>query len=185
MKNVIHLFGGSGSGTTTLGKMICEELGYTQIDTDDYYWMPTERKYTQKRSREERIARMQEDIRTHENVVVSGSLAGWGDALIPWFTLAVRIELDPDVRIARLIQREKERYGARIEPGGDMYQQHFEFVAWAKLYDTAGVNIRSKARHDVWQKQLTCELLQLDGADTVENNFAKVKQILDGKRVLR
>ena len=41
MKNVIHIFGASGSGTTTLGKKICEELGYTQMDTDDYFWMPT------------------------------------------------------------------------------------------------------------------------------------------------
>ena len=30
MKNVIHIFGASGSGTTTLGKKICEELGYKQ-----------------------------------------------------------------------------------------------------------------------------------------------------------
>lgn len=34
-KNVIHIYGASGSGTTTLGKRICEELGFTQMDTDD------------------------------------------------------------------------------------------------------------------------------------------------------
>ena len=28
MRHVIHIFGASGSGTTTLGKKICEELGY-------------------------------------------------------------------------------------------------------------------------------------------------------------
>ena len=28
MKNVIHIFGASGSGTTTLGKKICSELLY-------------------------------------------------------------------------------------------------------------------------------------------------------------
>lgn len=37
MKNVIHIFGASGSGTTTLVKKICEELGYTLMDTDDYF----------------------------------------------------------------------------------------------------------------------------------------------------
>ena len=42
MKNVIHIFGASGSGTTTLGKKICSELGYTLMDTDAYYWIPTE-----------------------------------------------------------------------------------------------------------------------------------------------
>ena len=34
MKNIIHIFGASGSGTTTLGKKICTELGYTFLDTD-------------------------------------------------------------------------------------------------------------------------------------------------------
>ena len=37
MKNVIHIFGASGSGTTTLGKKISEELGYSFMDTDDYF----------------------------------------------------------------------------------------------------------------------------------------------------
>ena len=46
MKNVIHIFGAFGSGTTTLGKKICEELGYTLMDTDDYFWMPTDPKFT-------------------------------------------------------------------------------------------------------------------------------------------
>lgn len=43
MKNVIHIFGAAGSGTTTLGMKICQELGYKLMDTDDYFWLPTER----------------------------------------------------------------------------------------------------------------------------------------------
>lgn len=178
MKNVIHIFGASGSGTTTLGKKISEELGYKHMDTDDYFWMPTDPKYTLKRPREERIELMVRDINAYENVVISGSLVGWGDELMPYFTLAVRIEIDRDVRIARLIAREKGRYGARIEPGGDMHLQHTEFVEWAKAYETGGLDMRSRARHDEWQKQLSCELLCVDGADTPEENFEKVKEIL-------
>ena len=34
MKQVIHIFGASGSGTSTLGRKICEELGYFFMDTD-------------------------------------------------------------------------------------------------------------------------------------------------------
>ena len=41
MKNVIHIFGASGSVTTTLGKKICDELGYRFMDTDDYFWLLT------------------------------------------------------------------------------------------------------------------------------------------------
>ena len=178
MKNVIHIFGASGSGTTTLGKKICEEFGYKLMDTDDYFWMPTEPKYTVKRPCEERIKLMMKDINSFDNVVISGSLVDWGDVLIPYFTLAIRIEIEPALRISRLIRREKERYGKRIEPGGDMHRQHLEFVEWAKSYDTGGMNVRSKVKHDNWQTLLSCELLHLDGADTVEENIIKVKRVL-------
>ena len=178
MKQVIHIFGGSGSGTTTLGRKISGELGYFHMDTDDYFWMPTEPKYTCKRPVEERLALMKKDIEEHENVVISGSLVDWGDVLIPYFTLAVRIVIDPEVRIERLILREKERYGSWIEPDGDMRQKHLEFVQWAREYDTGGVEMRSMAKHDQWQKLLPCRLLCLDGCKTVGENFALVEQAL-------
>ena len=181
LKNVIHIFGASGSGTTTLGKRICEELGYTLMDTDDYFWLPTDPKFILKRPREERIALMKQDIDKAENVVISGSLVDWGDALIPYFTLAIRIEMEQELRIARLRQREKTRFGSRIELGGDMYQQHLDFIKWAKSYESGGLNMRSKAKHDEWQKLLSCEILHLDGANTVEEHLARVKEILDRK----
>lgn len=179
MKNVIHIFGASGSGTTTLGKKICDELGYTLMDTDDYFWMPTEPKFTLKRLREERLQLMLSDMNSAENVVISGSVTDWGDSLIPYFTLAIRISIDPSVRVARLIQREKKRFGSRIEPGGDMYQQHLEFIEWAKSYDTGGPHMRSKANHDEWQKQLLCKCLHLDGSNTVEYNFEIIRKMLN------
>ena len=178
MKQVIHIFGASGSGTTTLGKAICNVCGYTFMDTDDYFWMPTEPPFQQKRPREERLRRMREDIARSENVVISGSLTDWGDVLIPQFTLAVRIEMDPVLRLERLKRREQERYGVRIEPDGDLYRQHLAFVEWAKAYDEGGTEIRSRRKHDEWQKQLSCELLCLDGADTLENNLGRVLAVL-------
>ncbi len=107
MKNVIHIFGAPGSGTTTIGKKICEESGYTQMDTDDYFWMPTEPKFTHKRPIKERVKLMKNDINKSDNVVISGSLTDWGNELIPYFTLAIRIEMKQSVRIERLKKREK------------------------------------------------------------------------------
>jgi adenylate kinase family enzyme len=182
MKNVIHIFGASGSGTSTLGKKISEALGYKFMDTDDYFWVPTDPKFTRKRSREERIALMTRDINRFDNVVISGSLVDWGDVLIPYFTLAIRIETGTDIRIDRLKKREKERFGARIEAGGDMHRQHLEFIEWAKAYDTGGVDMRSKAKHDEWQKLLLCELLVLNGADAPECNLEKVKKHLNEQK---
>lgn len=182
MKNVIHIFGASGSGTTTLGKKICEELGYTLMDTDNYFWMPTEPPFTHKRPKKERIELMKNDISKSENVVISGSLTDWGDELIPFFTLAIRIEMRQSVRLERLVQREKGRYGSRIEPSGDMYQEHIEFIEWAKSYDNGGLDIRSKAMHDELQKTFTCKILHLDGENKVEDNFEEVLKAMGIKK---
>ena len=179
MKNVIHIFGASGSGTTTLGKKICEETGYTHMDTDDYFWMPAEPEFTQKRPVKERIELMKNDIEKSENVVLSGSLTDWGDELIPYFTLAIRIEMRQSVRIERLRKREKERYGSRIEPGGDLYKEHIAFIEWASSYDDGGLDIRSKALHDEIEKSFQCKIIYLDGENELDDKFAEVLKYLD------
>ncbi len=175
MRNVIHIYGASGSGTSTLGRKICEELGYKFMDTDDYFWLPTNPKYTTKRNKEERLALMKKDISENDNVVISGSLVDWGDELIPLFTLAIRLVTDTEIRIKRLKIRENKKFGDRIMPGGDMYANHIEFIEWAKKYDTGSVNMRSKAKHDEWQKMILCKQIVLDGADDLEENFKKVQ----------
>lgn len=176
MKNVIHIYGASGSGTSTLGRKICEELGYEFMDTDDYFWFPTNPRYTKKRSKEERLALMKKDISEKDNVVISGSLVDWGDELIPLFTLAIRLVTDTEIRITRLKAREKQKFGERIMSGGDMYTNHMEFIEWARKYDTGSVNMRSKAKHDEWQKLLMCKQIVLNGADDLEENFKKVQE---------
>lgn len=173
-KNRIHIFGASGSGTTTLAEKISRELGYFHLDTDDYFWMPTEPKFTRKRPVEERLLLMGRDIAQADNAVISGSLTDWGDPLIPLFTLAVRMEMEPSLRMQRLLDREHRRFGSRISPGGDMYETNQAFLEWARRYDTGGTEIRSRAKHDQWQKLLPCPVLLLDGGDSLEDNYQKV-----------
>lgn len=174
MRNVIHIYGASGSGTSTLGRKICDEFGFTFMDTDDYFWLT---KYTIKRRKEERLALMKQDIGNAENVVISGSLVDWGDELIPLFTLAIRLETNTDVRIERIKNREKEKFGERIAVGGDMYKSHIEFLEWAKAYDTGSVNMRSRAKHDKWENKLQCERILLNGASDLDYNLAIIKDI--------
>ncbi len=178
MKQILHIFGASGSGTSTLGRYISERLGYTFLDTDDYFWMPTDPKFTVKRGAQDRLTMMKREIHHAENVVISGSLVDWGDEMIPLFTLAVRLNTETDVRMSRLAQRERARFGGRIDVGGDMFIQHQEFMAWAKKYDTGGLTMRSKAKHDAWQKLLPCRLLELNGADRLHLNYEIVRKAL-------
>lgn len=177
-KNVIYIFGAAGSGTSTLGKELSEQLGYKWMDTDDYFWEPTNPPFTTQRERSERVRLMREDIERYENVVISGCVGNWGNALCPFFTLAVRVVIDSELRLARLKKREQERFGERIAPGGDMYEHHLEFIEWASKYDTAGVEIRSKAKHDEWQNQLLCPIIVVDSVEDVGKNCELIKRAI-------
>lgn len=177
-KSVIHIYGASGSGTSTLGKAIAKQLGYTFMDTDDYFWVPTNPKYTTKRNVTERLQLMNKDISQSDKIVISGSFVDWGDELIPYLTLAIRVVTDKEVRIKRLKEREKEHFGSRIEPGGDMYENHMEFLAWAAAYETGDISMRSKAKHDEWEKLLLCKKITVNGEDSLEHNLEIVKKAI-------
>lgn len=178
MKRVIHIFGASGSGTSTLGRAMAERTGFRCMDTDDYYWLSAEPMYTLKRPIPERLALMERDLDQAEGAVLSGSLAGWGDSLIPRFTLAVRLDTPTPVRMERLRQREYARNGERILPGGDLYEQSQAFLDWAARYDDGVPPLRSRALHDLWQQQLLCPVLTLDGTKPVEELAAAVLEKL-------
>lgn len=168
MKHVIHIFGASGSGTSTLAEAIYERTGFQWVDTDAYYWLPTEPAFTAKRPPAERLALMTEAVEAAQNAVVSGSLVGWGDPLMAYFTLAVRLELPQNVRMDRLRRRELERYGDRVRHGGDMYEQSRAFMEWAAAYEDGAPPLRSRTLHDQWQEKLACPLLVLHSDRPVE-----------------
>lgn len=175
----IHIYGASGSGTTTLGKAIALQYGYTHMDTDDYFWQPTNPPFIAKRELSERIALMKKEIETNEKVVISGSLCGWGDVFIPLFNLAIRIVTPMEIRINRLEVREYGHFGNRIREHGDMYEDHLSFIKWAKEYDNGDEIMRSKAMHDKWSKLLRCEQVILDGTKPVVDNLELLKHYLD------
>lgn len=178
MKQVIHIYGASGSGTSTLGREISKRLGYVFLDTDDFFWKRTNPMYSEKRSPEEAVTMIFEKIRTLDQVVLCGSLVDWGDELIKEFTLAVRLDTETKVRLHRIKEREYEKFGARILPEGDMYEQHLRFLEWAGKYDTGSAHMRSREKHDQWQKLLPCPQLNLSGEDPLEKNVEKIEDFL-------
>lgn len=176
--NVIHILGASGSGTTTLGQALEQEYGYKWLDTDYYFWFPTNPSFTKSRPREERIPLMSASIEENPKCVISGSLCGWGDVFIPKFGLVIYVYTPAEIRKERLEKREYERFGERIRKGGDMYDDHIKFIEWAMLYDTADVNIRSAKAHEEWLKQITCPVIKLNGTNTCEYNLSQIDKYL-------
>jgi len=164
----IHILGASGAGTTTLGDALRDRFGYTLLDSDDFFWLPTNPKYTTPRAIEERQRLLSEAIATAGKWVLTGSSCGWGDMFIPLFEKVILVETPTEVRIERLKKREYDHFGDRVLPGGDMYEAHLEFLEWAARYDSAGPEQRSHALHEQWLQKVSCPIAVVDGTLPVE-----------------
>lgn len=161
----IHIFGASGSGTTTLGTSISNELLYSHLDTDDYFWL---NKFTNLREVADRKKTLKEDLSKYERSILSGALCGWGDSFKSYFDLVIFLWIPQNIRLERLQQREFQRYGNEILTGGSKHEQYKEFMEWASLYDSAGMEVRSKILHENWMEDLTCPVLRIEGDYTVQ-----------------
>ena len=161
MKNRIHIFGASGSGTTTIAKVVCDKLGYKHFDTDSYFWYKTEQPFTEARPAEDRLRLMSTDLKSTEKWVLSGSLDGWGDPLLPLFELVVFVYVPQDIRVERLKKREYERYGDEILAGGSRYEATKEFIEWAAGYDSGLLAGRNLPRHEKWLAGLEVEAIRV------------------------
>ena len=106
--------------------------------------------------------------------VISGSLLSWGLEVVDRFDLVVFLYLDPEIRMARSLARERGRYGPRIGPGGDMHETHQKFMTWSRGYDDGSNGGRSLASHRSWLSGLTCPVLEITDAPTVEESVRRV-----------
>lgn len=172
MINKVHIFGASGTGTTTLGKALTDKLNYKFYDVDDFYWLPTNPPFIQKRERSERQELLGRELYNNEKWIISGAICEWGDIFIPLFDLVVFLWKPIDIRIARITERETKKYGTEINPGGKRHESFMDFINWAKQYDTGEPNMRSLAQHEEWMKKITCPVIRIEEdlslEDTVE-----------------
>lgn len=176
----IHIFGASGSGTTTLGKTLAARLRCLHFDTDDYFWLPSDPPFQHARERQMRLEMLFKDLENTDSWVLSGSLCDWGDSLIGLFDIAVYLWISHDLRMSRLKAREIERYSEEIVcPNGVWRKQTQEFLDWAAEYDTGGLEIRSYELHEAWIESLPCPILQIRGdipiGEKVERVITKIR----------
>ncbi|CUR62321.1 conserved exported hypothetical protein [metagenome] len=164
----VLVLGATASGTTTLARALAGRWSVPHADTDDYFWVPTDPPYTDKRLAEDRLRLMAEMFLPRRAWVLSGSVMGWGEPLLDHVDVLVFCSLDQDVRLARLRAREAVRYGERIRPGGDLATTHEEFVTWAAGYERADLPGRSRTLHEEWLTRFAGPILRLDTAGPVD-----------------
>lgn len=175
----IHIFGASGAGVSTLGKKLASSLQISFYDSDDFYWKITNPPFQEANSIADRKHFLKNAISLNDCWVISGTLVSWGDFIQDEFDLAVYLSVPCDERLLRVKRREAERFGNRIEAGGDMYEGHLKFLEWVAQYDEGSLGGRSKPRHEAWIKTLKCPVLRIDGIVSSEKSLLRIIKFID------
>jgi adenylate kinase family enzyme len=174
----IHILGASGSGTTTLAAALAGSLGVAHVDSDRFFWLPTDPPFTTARPDAARQALAAAALPADGDWVWSGSAVKWGGDFAASLDLIVFLRLDQATRMQRLRAREGERYGERVAEGGDMAATSAAFLAWAARYDEAGPEQRSLAAHEDWLARQRAPILRLDSAAAVAELVGSVVAVL-------
>ena len=134
----IYITGSSGSGATTLGDKVSEQLNIPQEDTDTFFWEPTNPPFTLQRDIVN-LHKVYNEFVAQDSFILSGDCLNWGlpkDDLLNHFTHLIFLYVPWEIREKRIRDREIKRFGDRILIGGDMHKTHEDFIEWASHYES-------------------------------------------------
>ncbi len=161
----IIMCGLNGTGKSTLGKALAEKLHFYFIDNEDLYFPKTDPNYlyAAPRTREEVQKLLFNTIKAHENFIFASVKSDYGEFIYPFFQYAVLIDVPKDIRIERVKNRSFQKFGNRMLPGGDLYEQEKQFfdLVESKAEDTA----------EKWVQSLNCPIIRVDGTKPIEKNI--------------
>ena len=178
--------GAAGAGTTTLASALAARWSVPHVDADDYFWLPTDPPYSEVREPGARVDLMGSIFLPRPAWVLSGSVMGWGEPardVMERVELVVLLTLAPSVRMARVEERQRRRYGsAAIAEGGPLHDEHVAFLQWCAGYDDPDFDGRNLAGHLAWLEEIEQPSLRLDGSTAVDDLVAQVEVYLSEDR---
>ena len=191
MVHGIAIMGLNGCGKSTLAHEICKQLHYFEIDLEDYFF-PEQKKsrqsilehqydvecehlgkipYSVSRSKKEVQEMIRDEIKKHTQFVISGVTMNWDEDILAAIDVAFILEVPTEERVKRVQHREEIRFGSRVLPGGDMYEQHREFSN--RIADKRNQTVEESAN------KLKCVKVKLDGTKSVNENVAIVMRTIE------
>jgi adenylate kinase family enzyme len=169
-----NISGPAGSGKSTLAAALAERIGAPHLDADDFEWAATDPPFMHRNAPDERRAQFDAATRGLDRWVLSGTLQRWGHELTPQLDLVVFLYVPRTARLARLETRERQRYGANIDPGGRQHASHVEFMTLAAGYESGAAPVNNLANAETWLAGVTCPVLRVEGAVSLEDSLARV-----------
>ncbi|MEA4890207.1 MAG: AAA family ATPase [Clostridiaceae bacterium] len=168
----IIVCGLNGSGKSTLGKALAEKLKYHFIDNENLFFPKTDPNFifASPRSHEEVVKLLMNEVKAYQNFVFAAVKGDYGDAIRPLYNYTVLIDVPKNTRIERVKKRSLQRFGKRMLPGGDLYEQE------ESIFNMAAS--RTEQYVEEWVQTLDCPIIRVDGTKSVEENVQLIcKQI--------
>ena len=169
----ILVCGLNGAGKSTFGRALAEKLGYVWMDIEDFYFparAPGE-PYAASRSREEVSAVLTAAVKARDRFVLSSVALDYGREAEACLDLAVFLHAPDDLRLARVRSRSYEKFGERMLPGGELYEQEERFFGMVKS--------RTEEMVSSWLARTRLPVLHLDGTLPVERNILAFRESSD------
>ncbi len=170
MKCGICICGLNGSGKTTLAGMLAKELNFQHVDVEHYYFVSADIPYSSPRTREEVERLLLEDIKQNPCFVFSAVNGNMTEEIDEYYNIVIYLDVPRDIRMKRIRQRAIDKFGDRVLPGGDMYEQEEQFFAYAEK--------RTPDKIENWLKTLQCKVVRLDGTKPIHENIRIIKASL-------
>lgn len=183
MFNGIAIIGLNGAGKSTLAHVLAKKLHYFEIDVEDYYF-PEQRSsrinalegrtsadvsfipYLSPRAKSEVEFAIRKDINCNPQFVLSGVSLNWIESILSQIDIVFYLHVPLSERLRRIRSREAQRFGSRILPGGDMYEQHNEFLN----------KIENRSEQEITRslEKLSCPVVNVEEILPLRNDILKI-----------
>ena len=160
----IQICGLNGSGKSTLGRALAEKTGFHFIDNENLYF-PKDRKedpYANPRTKEEVMQLLMEEVSVHPDFVFAAVKGDYGEDITTLYNCVIAVKVPKEIRSKRIRNRSFQKFGSRILPGGDLYEQEEAFFLMAES--------REEDYVECWLRTLKCPVIRVDGTKPVNEN---------------
>lgn len=166
----IIMCGLNGTGKSTLGKALAEKCNFYFIDNEDLYFPKTDPRYpyASSRTREEAEKLLLLKMIEHKNFVYASVKGDFGEAVSSFFRYAILIHVPKEIRMQRVENRSFQKFGTRMLPGGDLYEQEKGFFDFVKS--------RTEGTVEKWVQSLNCPIIRVDGTKPIEENVTLIME---------